>query len=123
MWSGTGLFLIWLFFLLMMSPVETSLPHARLSPQTKPAARFPMQLSTIATWAASTHTHTHKEIRTRVHKQRRRTCNASIILQHINTPLMQRCRLMVSTDENTDMKIHRADEGTSQPSCGISFKT
>ena len=62
-----GLFLICLFFLLMMSPVETGLPHARLSPQTQPAAHFPMQLSTIKKERAQPHSHTHTHTQAEAH--------------------------------------------------------
>lgn len=48
-----GWFLILLFSLSMMSPVEPGLPHACLSPQTQHATLFPMQFSTMSAWAVS----------------------------------------------------------------------
>lgn len=83
-----GWFLILLFFLLMMSPVEPGLPHACLSPQTQHATLFPMQLSTMSTCAISppplhTKGNTHRETwhalkNMGAHKQTSsRTCNTS----------------------------------------------
>lgn len=76
-WDGS----IFLFFLLLMSPVATSFPHAHLSPQTHHAAHFPMRLSTM--WTSTrpplpTHTedNTHWEMG-HVHMQS--TCSASNI--------------------------------------------
>lgn len=59
-WEGR--FLILLFFLSMMPPVEPGLPHACLSPQTQHGTLFPMQLSNLLRPSPSNNSaHTQKD--------------------------------------------------------------